>query len=179
MQCAGCGKPVGAAWLVTGPTLNERVRPRRVALLGGGGAGIGSHAQLRPNGFLVTVATTATKSEREPMNDQLAAPRATETQAPPSNRRHRYTFAELSGVISLSALFCGLAYDGAYFSEIEPRFFHLLSLHDHIDSAISFLPLTLLMLLIGSVHSKLFMDIEDRQKSLVAIIAYHCCPVKK
>ena len=34
MQCAGCGKPVGAAWLVTGPTLNERVRPRRVALLG-------------------------------------------------------------------------------------------------------------------------------------------------
>jgi hypothetical protein len=106
------------------------------------------------------------------MNDQLAAPRATETQAPPSNWWDRYTFAELSGVISLSALFCGLAYDGAYFSEIEPRFFHLLSLHDHIDSAISFLPLTLLMLLIGSVHSKLFMDIEDRQKSLVAIIAY-------
>ena len=34
MRCAGCGKPVGAAWLVTGPTLNERVRPRRVALLG-------------------------------------------------------------------------------------------------------------------------------------------------
>ena len=34
MRCAGCGKPVGAAWLVIGPTLNERVRPRRVALLG-------------------------------------------------------------------------------------------------------------------------------------------------
>jgi hypothetical protein len=34
MRCAGCGKPVAAAWLVTGPTLNERVRPRRVALLG-------------------------------------------------------------------------------------------------------------------------------------------------
>lgn len=34
MRCAGCGKPVGAAWLVTGPMLNERVRPRRVALLG-------------------------------------------------------------------------------------------------------------------------------------------------
>lgn len=34
MRGAGCGKPVGAAWLVTGPTLNERVRPRRVALLG-------------------------------------------------------------------------------------------------------------------------------------------------
>jgi hypothetical protein len=34
MRCAGCGKPVAAAWLVTGPTLNERVRSRRVALLG-------------------------------------------------------------------------------------------------------------------------------------------------
>jgi hypothetical protein len=34
MRCTGCGKPVGAAWLVTGPRLNERVRPRRVALLG-------------------------------------------------------------------------------------------------------------------------------------------------
>jgi hypothetical protein len=34
MRCAGCGKPVAAAWLVTGPTLNERVRPRRVPLLG-------------------------------------------------------------------------------------------------------------------------------------------------
>ena len=34
MRCAGCGKPVGAAWLVAGPTLNERGRPRRVALLG-------------------------------------------------------------------------------------------------------------------------------------------------
>jgi hypothetical protein len=33
-RCAGCGKSVGAAWLVTGPALNERVRPRRVALLG-------------------------------------------------------------------------------------------------------------------------------------------------
>ena len=35
MQCArGCGGRPLAAWLVTGPTLNERVRPRRVALLG-------------------------------------------------------------------------------------------------------------------------------------------------
>ena len=29
VRCAGCCKPVGAAWLATGPTLNERVRPRR------------------------------------------------------------------------------------------------------------------------------------------------------
>ena len=28
-----CGR-VGAAWLVTGPILNTRVRPRRMALLG-------------------------------------------------------------------------------------------------------------------------------------------------
>lgn len=34
MRCACCGKHVATAWLVTGPTLNERVRPRRVALLG-------------------------------------------------------------------------------------------------------------------------------------------------
>ena len=35
MQCSGaCGGRVGAAWLVTGPVLNMRVRPRRVALLG-------------------------------------------------------------------------------------------------------------------------------------------------
>ena len=34
MRCTGCGKPVGAAWLVTGPMLNEQVRPRRVSLLG-------------------------------------------------------------------------------------------------------------------------------------------------
>jgi hypothetical protein len=35
MRCAGaCGGRVGAAWLVTGPILNARVRPRRVPLLG-------------------------------------------------------------------------------------------------------------------------------------------------
>ena len=35
MRCAdGCGGRVGAAWLTTGPVLNMRVRPRRVALLG-------------------------------------------------------------------------------------------------------------------------------------------------
>jgi hypothetical protein len=35
MRCSGaCGGRVGAAWLVTGPVLNGRVRPRRVALLG-------------------------------------------------------------------------------------------------------------------------------------------------
>ena len=35
MRCrGGCGGRVGAAWLVTGPILNARVRPRRVALLG-------------------------------------------------------------------------------------------------------------------------------------------------
>ena len=35
MRCAGgCGGRVGAAWLVTGPVLNARVRPRRVPLLG-------------------------------------------------------------------------------------------------------------------------------------------------
>jgi hypothetical protein len=35
MRCSrGCGGRVGAAWLETGPILNSRVRPRRVALLG-------------------------------------------------------------------------------------------------------------------------------------------------
>jgi hypothetical protein len=35
MRCArGCGGRVSAAWLVTGPTLNQRIRPRRVALVG-------------------------------------------------------------------------------------------------------------------------------------------------
>jgi hypothetical protein len=35
MRCSrGCGGRVGAAWLVTGPILNARVRPRRVALWG-------------------------------------------------------------------------------------------------------------------------------------------------
>ena len=35
MRCSGaCGGRVGAAWLVTGPALNARVRPRRVALWG-------------------------------------------------------------------------------------------------------------------------------------------------
>jgi hypothetical protein len=35
MRCArSCGGRPQAAWLATGPTLNERVRPRRVALLG-------------------------------------------------------------------------------------------------------------------------------------------------
>ena len=34
MRCSSaCGGRVGAAWLVTGPVLNARVRPRRVALL--------------------------------------------------------------------------------------------------------------------------------------------------
>ena len=35
MRCSGgCGGRVGAAWLMTGPVLNQRMRPRRVALLG-------------------------------------------------------------------------------------------------------------------------------------------------
>jgi len=35
MRCSGtCGGRVGAAWLVTGPILNARVRPRRVPVLG-------------------------------------------------------------------------------------------------------------------------------------------------
>jgi hypothetical protein len=35
MRCAhGCGGRPLAAWLVTGPVLNRRIRPRRVALLG-------------------------------------------------------------------------------------------------------------------------------------------------
>jgi hypothetical protein len=35
MRCSrGCGGRVLAAWLVTGPVLNQRVRPRRVPLLG-------------------------------------------------------------------------------------------------------------------------------------------------
>jgi hypothetical protein len=35
MRCSdGCGGRVAAAWLVTGPILNTRVGPRRVALLG-------------------------------------------------------------------------------------------------------------------------------------------------
>jgi hypothetical protein len=35
MRCSGgCGGRVGAAWLVTGPILNARIRPRRVALIG-------------------------------------------------------------------------------------------------------------------------------------------------
>jgi hypothetical protein len=35
MRCArGCGARVAVAWLATGPTLNQRIRPRRVALLG-------------------------------------------------------------------------------------------------------------------------------------------------
>lgn len=35
MRCTpGCGAPVAAAWLATGPVLNARVRPRRVPLIG-------------------------------------------------------------------------------------------------------------------------------------------------
>jgi hypothetical protein len=35
MRCSGgCGGRVVAAWLVTGPVMNMRVRPRRMALLG-------------------------------------------------------------------------------------------------------------------------------------------------
>ena len=36
MRCheEDCGQPVAAAWLTTGPILNARVRPSRVALLG-------------------------------------------------------------------------------------------------------------------------------------------------
>ena len=35
MRCShGCGGRVQAAWLETGPVLNQRVRPRRVPLLG-------------------------------------------------------------------------------------------------------------------------------------------------
>ena len=38
MRCSGaCGGRVGAAWLVTGPILNARVRPRRLPALGTGG----------------------------------------------------------------------------------------------------------------------------------------------
>ena len=33
-KARGCGGRPLAAWLVTGPTLNERITPRRVALLG-------------------------------------------------------------------------------------------------------------------------------------------------
>ena len=41
MRCSGaCAGRVGAAWLVTGPVLNARVRPRRVPLLGPGGEGV-------------------------------------------------------------------------------------------------------------------------------------------
>ena len=39
MRCSdGCDRRVGKAWLVTGPVLNTRVRPRRVALWGPEGA---------------------------------------------------------------------------------------------------------------------------------------------
>ena len=35
MRCSGaCGGRVGAAWLITGPILNARVRPRRAPLWG-------------------------------------------------------------------------------------------------------------------------------------------------
>jgi len=35
MRCAGgCGGPVSLAWLTTGPALNARIRPRRIALRG-------------------------------------------------------------------------------------------------------------------------------------------------
>jgi hypothetical protein len=35
VRCSGgCGCRVGAAWLITGPVLNTRVRPRRVPLWG-------------------------------------------------------------------------------------------------------------------------------------------------
>jgi hypothetical protein len=35
MRCSrGCDGPVLAAWLETGPILNQRIRPRRVPLLG-------------------------------------------------------------------------------------------------------------------------------------------------
>lgn len=41
MRCArGCGGRPVAAWPATGPTLNERVRPRRVALLGPEASGL-------------------------------------------------------------------------------------------------------------------------------------------
>jgi hypothetical protein len=34
MRCRHCGrKPPRAAWIVTGPVLNKKVRPRRIALL--------------------------------------------------------------------------------------------------------------------------------------------------
>jgi hypothetical protein len=37
MRCSGaCGGRVGAAWLVTGPILNARVRPRRLPAPGSG-----------------------------------------------------------------------------------------------------------------------------------------------
>jgi hypothetical protein len=35
MRCSGaCGGLAGAAWLITGPILNARIRPRRVSLCG-------------------------------------------------------------------------------------------------------------------------------------------------
>lgn len=41
MRCArGCGGRPLAAWLVTGPVLNQRIRPRRVALIGPEGEGV-------------------------------------------------------------------------------------------------------------------------------------------
>ena len=45
MRCSG-GR-VGAAWLVTGPVLNQRVRPRRVALLGAEARGYTSQKDAR------------------------------------------------------------------------------------------------------------------------------------
>jgi hypothetical protein len=46
MRCGrGCSGRVAPAWLVTGPTLNQRVRPRRVALLGVDPNGITKYAQ--------------------------------------------------------------------------------------------------------------------------------------
>ena len=46
MRCSdGCGGRVAAAWLVTGPILNARVRPRRVAA-GAGGTAIAMSADV-------------------------------------------------------------------------------------------------------------------------------------
>jgi hypothetical protein len=57
---------------------------------------------------------------------------------------------ELSALVSGAAFVCGLGYNGAYFSVLEPRFFSVLDFWDHIKTAISFLPFTMLFLAFGA-----------------------------
>jgi hypothetical protein len=55
MRCAhGCGGRVLTAWLQTGPVLNTRVRPRRVALPPAGGEGITAKENMARSGFWLT-----------------------------------------------------------------------------------------------------------------------------